>query len=382
MPSARTPYLHVITPGDHFSPRTGSAVPTVVDGLSRAGGPAAAPSLVAVARGTYPDRHTSAEVVEYDLDERHRPVGRYLDLVLGSLGLGRPEAARGWRAALSGQQDWPASFVFGHNGVQLVRYVDTRRHRPVLYAHNELLRSYRRREVLATLGRVDRIVCVSDYLADVTAARLPAPLADRIRVVVNGADTQMFHPPAERADREVLTVAFVGRTIPDKGPDVLLEAVARAGRADIQVEILGSYGFDPAAPLTEYEKSLRRIAARITPAPRFVAAAPRSAVPEFLRRADVLVVPSRWPDPCPLTIGEGMASGAVVVASRIGGIAQSLGDAGILVEPDDPVALADALTALADDAQLRRRYAGAARARAEAHDWVWARRNLDEALAD
>ena len=45
------PLVHAITPGDHFSPLTGSAVPTVVDGLSRA--IIDRPARVLVARGTY-----------------------------------------------------------------------------------------------------------------------------------------------------------------------------------------------------------------------------------------------------------------------------------------------------------------------------------------
>src|SRR5690606_35418111 len=57
--------VHVITPGDHFSPRTGSAVPTVVDGLSRHARPDRPRPAVVVAAGTYPDRYDSAEVLEY-----------------------------------------------------------------------------------------------------------------------------------------------------------------------------------------------------------------------------------------------------------------------------------------------------------------------------
>lgn len=58
--------VHVITPGDHFSPRTGSAIPTVVHGL-REGIPAseARPSVV-VRRDTYTDRYDSVDIIKFD----------------------------------------------------------------------------------------------------------------------------------------------------------------------------------------------------------------------------------------------------------------------------------------------------------------------------
>ena len=56
--------VHVITPGDHFSPSTGSAIPTVVDGLCRFRPDGVPRPAVAVARGTYPDRYDSADIIE------------------------------------------------------------------------------------------------------------------------------------------------------------------------------------------------------------------------------------------------------------------------------------------------------------------------------
>ena len=97
----------------------------------------------------------------------------------------------------------------------------------------------------------------------------------------------------------------------------------------------------------------------------------RSRLPELLRTADILVVPSRWDDPCPLTVGEGLATGLPVVASRIGGIPEIVGPTSRLVPPGDPVALAAALAALADDPALRSRVGAEGREWALAHDWSW-----------
>jgi glycosyltransferase involved in cell wall biosynthesis len=69
--------------------------------------------------------------------------------------------------------------------------------------------------------------------------------------------------------------------------------------------------------------------------------------------ADIAVLPSRV-EAFGLAVTEAMALGKPVVASAVGGIPMQLGDAGLLVPPEDPVALADAIERLAGDEGLRR----------------------------
>lgn len=394
-PVAAGSYLHVITPGDHFSPSTGSAIPTVVHGLSAATPPGRPRSRVAVATGTYPDRYPSADVVEYRQRPPHR-LDRYADAVAARAGLPRRGARRVLSATLTDQRDWPPSVVLAHNMPQLVDLVDTDRHAAVLYAHNELFRTYSPREAGRALSRVGAVVCVSDFLAGRTADRLPPALRERLVVVHNGVDTALFHPDVEagpggagrrtaelpaRGDRDDrLHVVFVGRTVREKGPDLLVDALVRLGRPDIRATVVGAFGFAPDGPLTDYERDLRRAAAPLGHAVTWLPFQGRQEVARLLRGADVVVVPSRWPEPFALVALEGMASGAATVAARTGGIPEAVGDAGLLVPPGDPVALAEALDGLADDRSLLARLRTAARAHAVAHDWSVARRTLDRHL--
>lgn len=374
--------VHVLTPGDHFSPRTGSAVPTVVDGLSRALGDPGR-SRVLVARGTMTDRYGSAEVIQYDPIRWHAPGRRYLDPGLGRIGLPRFDARRTWAAGIRRQRDWPASIIIGHNGPQLMPSVDLRRHAAVLYAHNQLFQTYSRSEVARTLRGVDRIICVSDFLAERTADQVGTSLARRIVVVRNGVDIQTFHPRRAPARSDGgLHVMLVGRMIRPKGADVLVRALASLNRNDVKATILGSAGFDAKAPLTPFEQELRALAAPLGDRIRFIATAARTDVPQYLRQADVLVVPSRWPDPCPLTVGEGLATGVPVIASAVGGIPEIMGGSGIRVPPDSPEELARSIEAFADDESFRLRVGQACRLRAVANDWAWARRHLDAAVED
>ncbi|MEG3614427.1 glycosyltransferase family 4 protein [Isoptericola haloaureus] len=361
-------HIHVITPGDHFSPRTGSAIPTVVHGLASAAPSSAPRPSVVVARGTYPDRYPSADVIEYSASPP-RPRDRWGDAVCSRITATRPGRRREFAAPLAEQGDWAPGIVLAHNAPQAIPLVDPDVHAPVLYAHNDLLGTYSRREVAKVLDRSTAVVCVSAFLADVTRERMPSYLHDRVHVVRNGVDTTQFAPAAEGSGRDRLEVLFVGRMVPSKGAHVALAAMGRLGDRDVRLTIVGSAGFDATQPLDDYEKEIRREAAALGARARVLPFVPRDEVARLMSTADVLVVPSVWPEPFALTALEGLASGCAVVASRTGGIPEATGDAGVLVEPDDPAQIAAALTTLHDDSAALAAAQDSARRYALAHDW-------------
>ena len=174
--------------------------------------------------------------------------------------------------------------------------------------------------------------------------------------------------------------------IAEKGPDVLIRAAQRLGRPDLEFLLVGSHGFARDAPLSPYEQELRRLADQRSSESgadiRFEPFVDRMALPALLRSADLLVVPSRWAEPSGLTAVEGLATGLPVIASRVGGLPDVVGSAGVLVEPDDPTALAEAIAALADDPEARRLASLRARDHAIAHDWSWAWSNLRRVLEE
>jgi phosphatidylinositol alpha-mannosyltransferase len=123
------------------------------------------------------------------------------------------------------------------------------------------------------------------------------------------------------------TILFIGRDEPRKGRDVLLAAATRLPES-ITVWVTGA---PPAAPAHR--------GARV----EYLGTISESEKLRRLQATDVLCAPSLGGESFGLVLLEGLASGATVVASDIDGYRQALGDHGMLVEPNDPVRLADAL---------------------------------------
>ncbi|WP_353827033.1 glycosyltransferase family 4 protein [Agromyces sp. SYSU T0242] len=380
--------IHVVTPGDHFSPRTGSAIPTVIDGLATASAAEGAPyrHVVAIDRSTMRPRYSSASVVEYSGVPRPNRNERYVDLVRGVFGRPRAGVRRYYGPAADAVRRHESAIVVAHNAPVLASLLEGSDHRTVLFVHNELMRTYSRLEAARVFGRPDIIICVSSWLAERVASRLPHHVAARIRVVPNGVDTIRFAPRGDRrgdgrrTSTDALQVLFVGRTIELKGPDVLLRAAALLRRPDIEFTIIGSHGFARDAPLSSYEHELREIAQTCRSLVRFVPFVDRMELPHLIREHDVQVVPSVRSEASGLTAREGMASGLAVIASRVGGLPEVVGDAGMMVDPGDPNSLAAALSALADDRERLQELQRDGRCHALEHDWNWAWRRFREVL--
>ena len=162
-----------------------------------------------------------------------------------------------------------------------------------------------------------------------------------------GVDTGRFAPTERPAPSGRLRVGFVGRLIPHKGVDVLLRAVALDDRLDVDV-----YGAGPESDILVALADELGVAGRVT----FHGFVDEGKLPSVFPRFDVLAVPSvavpGWLEQFGRVAAEAQASGVPVVASASGALPEVVGDAGLLVPPGDPRALADALARVLDEPQL------------------------------
>ncbi len=87
---------------------------------------------------------------------------------------------------------------------------------------------------------------------------------------------------------------------------------------------------------------------------------------EYACNSDIIVVPSEWGEGFGSTVAEGMAAGKALVATRVGGIPEVVGEDkyGILIPPGDSYALAETLAGLIRDYEARRKLGQNARERA------------------
>ncbi len=178
------------------------------------------------------------------------------------------------------------------------------------------------------------------------------------RVIRNPYDSETFRPlPQIERDQDLL---FVGRLVTAKGVDTLLRAYAivRKLRPKTTLAIVG------AGP---EEDALRTLAASlgIDPAAHFLGARQGDDLACVMNRHRILVVPSRSvpPEACPVVPVEAIACGCVPVASRMGGLPESVGEAGVLFEEGNAEELAGTLLGLLDAPEKLDAY----RARAESH---------------
>ena len=144
-----------------------------------------------------------------------------------------------------------------------------------------------------------------------------------------------------------LRLLFVGRLDPVKGVDVLLESMALAKEAglELQLDIVGTGSISEQHRLQALSVQLS-----IFKNVHWHGNQPRSSLASFYRRSHVVVVPS-LDDPLPTVVLESMASGRPVVGSAVGGIGYLVRDgvSGILVPPSQPHALADVFASLDQD---------------------------------
>jgi spore coat protein SA len=184
------------------------------------------------------------------------------------------------------------------------------------------------------------------------------PWLKNTHVLYNGVDDALFYPSPDHAVKRTgpLTILFVGRMQPEKGVHLLIDAMRILQNRGIQAEckLVGS-SFAGGSKATPYETSLRESKpSNVT----FAGTRDKRDVANEFRSADIFCCPSVWQEALGMVNVEAMACGIPVVATRVGGIPEIAAEGGILlVEPNSPVEIADALQRLIQDQELRSKIA-------------------------
>ena len=211
------------------------------------------------------------------------------------------------------------------------------------------------------------VAAETDYSRDLLRQRCPD---SRIHRVYNGMDLTRFSAPHyEMSGNAAPRIISIGRLVAFKGFDYLIDACAELVRRGLEFtcEIIGD------GPLRgDLEARIRKL--NLSGRVRLVGSLSQGAVLEKLRSADIFALASVTDvqgasDVFPTVIIEAMAAARPVVSTRLAGIPESIvhGETGLLVPPEDTMALAEALGRLIQDAKLRLHYGRAGRERIEQH---------------
>jgi D-inositol-3-phosphate glycosyltransferase len=212
------------------------------------------------------------------------------------------------------------------------------------------------------------IATCTDEVAELTAYGAGP---DTMYVIPCGVDSDRFHPgPGAAGPYSPARVLTLGRLVPRKGNDTVIEAIARVPGAELLI------AGGPARDQFDGDPEVRRLrqaaaACGVAERVRFAGRVAHRDVPALLRSADV-VVSAPWYEPFGIVPVEAMACGTAVVATAVGGHLDTVDHevTGLLVPPRDPAALAGALAQLLADPGRRRALGTAAAARAAArYSW-------------
>jgi glycosyltransferase involved in cell wall biosynthesis len=284
-----------------------------------------------------------------------------------------------------------ADIIHLHNFSQHVPII--RRQNPdstvILHMHCEWLSQLDRSTIARRLAKTDGVFGCSGYITNKIRDRFP-DVAAKCHAVFNGVNTDVFNGASP--DREDSLepsrphrLIFVGRITPEKALHQLVEAVASvADRVpDVSLDIVGPDAETPKEFIVDlsddqrikslavwydgnyYEKVKAMAESRLGDRVRFVGLVKPDDLPEYYRGADVLLNPS-LSESFGMSLVEAMACGTPVIATRIGGMPEIVdhGRTGLVVEPDNPVGLADAISGLLVDEPLRQTMRVACRERA------------------
>ncbi len=250
------------------------------------------------------------------------------------------------------------------------------------YLPNRLALAYARTAITTAAHRATRILTVSES-SKRDILRFVNVDAGKIRVIPNAYDLRFGEAPSEEDVDRVREryqlhgdfVLYAGNVKPHKNLERLIEAFAltrQRGLDDVRLMIIGD-------DISRYASSLRRAVHRhhLHRHVRFLGFLPETALAVMYRLASVFAFPSLY-EGFGLPPLEAMASGTPVVTSNVSALPEVAGDAAVLVDPYDPVSIADGLTRVLGDPALRRDLGARGIARAQHFSWETSVRRVRE----
>lgn len=209
----------------------------------------------------------------------------------------------------------------------------------VHHLHNDLLNS-KTKHAMDIYDAASRIITVSDYIA--SRVRTINTNDNKCIIVHNGIDTKTFNKEVSPAhipsiNNEDFVLLFSGRINNEKGIEELISAMTIIGRDyPIKLLVIGGSFYGITDNNNPFISKLREMAEPVKDRIIFTGFVPYKEMPNYLRLADVAVLPSTWDEPFGLTMSEAQAMGLPIITTRRGGIPEVVSEKNaIMLDTDE-----------------------------------------------
>ena len=239
------------------------------------------------------------------------------------------------------------------------------------HLHNMVTNDYR---CNGEIKNCKKVLGVSNYINSTLSTFLNEPLDDKYKILRNRVDEVRFR--TEYTTEELFKfkeqyglpiedkiVLFTGRLNPEKGIRELLHAFSKVEYEGAKLVIAGSYYFG-SNMRSSFEHELECLAKENSDRIIFTGYISYSDIPKLYAVADLVVIPSMWDDPAPLTVIETLTAGRPLITTYSGGIPEYANEqCAIILERDEKIIdnLKVSIDRLLEDASLRKELSNSAK---------------------
>jgi len=245
---------------------------------------------------------------------------------------------------------------------------------PLFYPAEYPRQQYYFRHYVPAVLKCSRLVIAISESTRRDVVNLHGVPAEKIRVVLPGYDAARFTPDGPRASGEPYAL-YVGNVMPHKNLLRLVEAFAAAAHGRPARLVIRGWGRHVHVRALEAKIAALGVASRVD----WQRYAPAEGLPALYRGARMLLLPSLY-EGFGLTALEAMACGTPVITSKTSSLPEVVGDAALLVDPEDPASIASAIGRVLADDGLAKDLSARGVARARLFSWEKAGRAVQEAI--
>ena len=254
------------------------------------------------------------------------------------------------------QQSSKKQLIEIHNRPYLIQEIVKNGNFPItLFLHNDpqtMKGSKSVKDRQNILEKCEAVLCVSEFIKNKFLDGISIK-TEKVHILHNGVDRKIKKFPIKK--KEIL---FVGRLVSEKGADLYVQTLRSIASnfPDWNFGLIGSFRLGEQKNTNSYAHRVIKNFKEIGSQAFFYGFKNHEFVKEKMKTASIIVIPSIWDEPFGLVAAEAMSNGISIIASKVGGMPEIIGDNGILIENINYKKLRKNLIELLKNSTLREHY--------------------------